>query len=308
MPISQNSRASLATIVEATFGTTPSTPTLITLPFATHSLDDTRQTLGGTDIRGDEMERFLRLGDVTVAGDITGDFRKGDYDTLLESVMRGEWATNVLKVGTTPKFMTIEETAADIDQFRQFKGMTANTMNIAVTSGSSTPVQVTFGMMGREVTQSATTVATTLTAASSNSPFDHHSGDFALGNVGSSSTACVTAISFDVARNYETTFCVGDPFTKSMVSGNAAITGTFTAYYEDETLLARYTGETLTELELSVDDETGANPYTFLFPSVKFTGAPVPVSGPTGARMVEIPFTALYDATEGSNLVITRTA
>lgn len=308
MTISQNSRASLATIVEATFGTTPATPTLITLPFATHSLDDTRQTLGGTDIRGDEMERFLRLGDVSVTGDITGDFRKGDYDTLLESVMRNAWSTNVLKVGTTPKFMTIEETAADIGQFRQFKGMTANTMNIAVNSGSSTPVQVTFGMMGREVTQSATTVATTLTDASGNSPFDHYSGDFALGDVATSSAFCVTAISFDVARSYEAAYCVGDPLTKAMISGNAAISGTFTAYYEDETLLARYTGETLTELELSVDDQTGANPYTFLFPAVKFTGAPVPVSGPTGARLVEIPFTALYDATEASNLVITRTA
>lgn len=308
MTKSQNSRAGLSYVPEVTFGVTPALPAFISLPFATHDLDKVAETLAGTDIQPDEMERHMRLGNRSVTGGLVGDLRKGDYDYLLESVMRNSWVTNTLKVGTTPKFMTIEEAAEDISVYRQFTGVTANTMNVSITGGASSPVQASFGMMGKDMTISTVTVATTLTPASTNSPFDHHSGSLSIGNVGASSPMCVTAISFDVNRNYEAAYCVGDPTANELLSGRASISGTFTAYYMDDAILNRFNNETLTEIEIIIDDQTGLNPYTFLFPSVKLTGAPVPVSGPTGPRLIEVPFTALYDATEGSNLTIVRTS
>jgi len=42
-----------------------------------------------------------------------------------------------------------------------------------------------------------------------------------------------------------------------------------------------------------------------LFPKAKLNAADVSVDGPT-SRLITIPFVALYDSTEGSNLVITR--
>jgi hypothetical protein len=65
--------------------------------------------------------------------------------------------------------------------------------------------------------------------------------------------------------------------------------------------------EVESELEVSVDDPTGANPYTFLFPRIKINGADVGVSGQE-SRVITLPFVALYDTTETSNLVITRTS
>jgi len=57
---------------------------------------------------------------------------------------------------------------------------------------------------------------------------------------------------------------------------------------------------------VSVNDPTGANQYSFQFPRIKINGADVPVDGGTGSRVITLPFVALYDATEGSNLVISR--
>ena len=308
MPKSQNNSSILSYIPEVTYGVTPSTPTMITLPFASHSLDLVYETLAGTDIESNEQESHMRLGNRRVSGDIVADLRKGDFDYFLESVMRGSWSTNTLKIGQTRKSFTLEETATDISRYLQFTGNVVNSMGVSIQAGATSPVQATFGIMGKDRTRSGTTIATALTATSTNSPFDHHSGDLAIGDVGSSSAMCVTSINFDVNRNYEGAYCVGDPTINEMLAGKAAITGSFTAYYMDDAILARFQDETLTEISVSVDDQTGANPYTFLFPSVKLTSAPVPVSGPTGPRLIEASFTALYDATEDSALVITRTA
>ena len=47
------------------------------------------------------------------------------------------------------------------------------------------------------------------------------------------------------------------------------------------------------------------NAYTFQFPKVKINSADVGVDGPT-SRMISMSFVALYDATEATNLKITR--
>ena len=308
MPKSKNASAGLSYVEEVTAGTTPATPTMTSLPFASHDLDIARDVLEGTDIQPDEMQRHTRLGNKHVAGSITADIRKGDFDPFLESAMRSSFSANVLKSGTTAKYFTIEDSATDIGNFYQYKGMTVNSLGLSVEGGASNPVQISLGFMGMDRTQSSVTIADTLTPISTNSPFDHHSGSLAIGNVGASSAMCVTSISLDIARNYEEGFCVGDPAANELFAGMSMITGSFVAYYMGDEIVSRYDLETLTEIEFTLDDETGGNPYTFLLPSVKLTSAPVPVSGRTGPRLITANFTALYDATEGSNLVITRTA
>jgi hypothetical protein len=85
----------------------------------------------------------------------------------------------------------------------------------------------------------------------------------------------------------------------------ATIEGTITAYFEDAALINRFLDETETALQIAVDDPTGASDYTWLFPRVKINGADVPVDNPT-SRIITMPFVALYDATEGTNLKLTR--
>ena len=78
-----------------------------------------------------------------------------------------------------------------------------------------------------------------------------------------------------------------------------------TIYYEDETIINKFLNETESTLEVSVDDPTGTNSYTFLFPRVKYNGAAVPLSGST-SRLITVPFVALYDATEATNIKLTK--
>jgi hypothetical protein len=303
MAFAQGSRSSLSYIVEATFGTTPAGD-FTNLPFSTHSLNLTKDRVAGNDIQADRMPRVDRHGNRQVAGDIVVDLRDADYDAFLEAAMLNTWSTNVLKVGTTPKFFSIEDYAADVDQARLFTGMSVSTMGISLAPNQM--VTTTFGMVGKDMTIGA--VQKTQTAASGAAPFDAYSGDIAIGNVASSSAvAIVTGLDFTLNNSYAPTFVIGDDSAPSLEYGRAEIEGTLTAYFEDATLINRFLNETESELEVSVNDPTGANAYTFLFPRIKINSADVGVDGPT-SRVISMSFVALYDATEGTNLKITRPA
>jgi len=303
MAFAQGSRSSLSYIVESTFGTTPA-GNFTNLPFSTHSLNLTKDRVAGNDIQADRMPRVDRHGNRQVSGDIVADLRDGDYDAFLESAMLNTWDTVTLKVGTTPKFFSIEDYAADIDQARVFTGMSVSTMGVSLAPNQM--VTTTFGMVGKDMTISGT--EKTQDAASGAAPFDSYSGDIGIGNVGgASSVAIVTGLDFTLTNSFAPTFVIGDDSAPSLEYGRAEVEGTLTAYFEDASLINRFLNETETEIEVSVDDPTGANAYTFLFPRVKINSADVGVDGPT-SRMISMSFVALYDATEGTNLKITRPA
>lgn len=303
----QGSRSSLSYITESTFGTTPS-GNFQNIPFTSHGLNLTKDLVAGTDIQADRMPRHERHGNKQSAGDIVCDLRKGDYDPFLESVMLNTWTdsgtNDYLLVGTTPKYFSIEDYSADIDQARLFTGQTVSTMGVSIAPNQM--VTTTFGMVGKGMTIGAT--EKTQDAASTNSPFDAYSGDLQIGNnvAGLASSAIITAIDFNVTNSFAPTFVVGSDETPALEVGRAEVTGTFSAYFEDDALINRFLNETESAIQVSVNDPTAANAYTFLFPRVKINSADVGVDGPT-SRIISLAFTSLYDTTTGTNLKITRT-
>lgn len=303
MAFAQGSRSSLSYIVESTFGTTPA-GNFKNLPFSTHSLNLTKDRVAGNDIQSDRMPRVDRHGNRQVGGDIVVDLRDTDYDDFLEAAMLNSWASDVLKVGTTPKYFSIEDYAADIDQARLFTGCTVS--SLAISLAPNQMVSTTFGMVGKNMTISA--IEKTQDAASGAAPFDAYSGDLAIGNVGNSSAvAIVTGLDFTLTNSFAPTFVIGDDSAPSLEYGQAVVEGTLTAYFEDASLINRFLNEVESELVVSVDDPTGLNAYTFTFPKIKINSADVGVDGPT-SRMINLSFVALYDATEGTNLKIERPA
>ncbi len=305
MAFSQGSRAGLSYVAETVFGTTPGTPALIQLPYTTQSLNLSKERVTGTDIQPDRMLRVDRHGNRTAAGDIVADLRKGDYDAFLESAFMNTFSTNVLKIGSTIKSFSIEDAATDIAEFRLFKGMAVSSLAVSIRPNQM--VTGTFSMVGKDMVISGTSVDPTKTAPSGNAPFDAYSGALSIGNAGGalSAAAIVTGIDFTINNALAPTFVVGASTTPQLEFGMATVEGTITAYYEDDSLINRFLNETETALQVVVDDPTGSSDYTWLFPRVKINGADVPVDNPT-SRIITLPFVALYDTTEATNIKLTR--
>jgi len=304
MAFAQGSRSSLAYIAETAFGTTPATPTFANLPINSHSLDLTKDRVEGNEIQSDRMPRVDRHGNKQAKGSLEVDLRKGDFDELMESAFLNSYATDVLKIGTTPKYFSMEDAANEIAQFRLFTGMSVSSMNVSIAPNQM--VTGSFEMVGKSMTQAGTTGSTggTPTASSTNAPFDSYSGTISDGGSGIS---IVTSIDFSLTNSFAPTFVVGSDSAQQLEFGRAVVEGTMTVYYEDETLINKFLNETESSLSVSVNDPTGLNAYTFDFPRVKYNGASVPLQNPT-SRLITLPFVALYDTTENTNLKLTRTS
>lgn len=219
----------------------------------------------------------------------------------------GTIKNKALKIGTTPKSLSIEDAAADIAQFRLFTGMTVNTAAISIKPNAM--ISATFSMVGKDMTISGTSLDPAKDASSTNQPFDSYSGAIAIADAGAtgglSSVATITGIDFSITNTLAPTFVVGSATTPQLEYGMATVEGTITAYFQDATLINRFVNETTSAFQVTVNDPSGASNYTFHFPRVKINGAAVPVGGPT-SRVVTLPFVALYDTVENSNIEIIR--
>jgi hypothetical protein len=271
------------------------------LPFTTHSLNLSKQRVQGNDIQSDRIPRVDRHGTRQAGGDISFDLREGDYDDILESAFFSSFDTSgVMKAGTSPKFLTIEDAAEDIGQYKQFTGMSASQLEINIAPNQM--IQCTASMVGQDMTLAQSTLGSP-SAASGNSPFDSFSGSI---NEGGSSIAIVSSLTFSINNSQQPIFVVGDKVAPQLEFGRAVVEGTLTAYFEDNTLLDKFIDETESSIEVTVDDLSSGGAYTFLFPNVKYNGGDVPVSDPQ-SRLVTLPFVAIYDSSEATNIKLTKT-
>ena len=303
MAFAQGSRSGLSYIEEVTYGTTPA-GNFTSIPFTTHSLNLSKDRVQGQDIQPDRITRVDRHGNRQTGGDIVVDLRKANLDPFIESVMFSAFdSADQVGVGTTLKSFSIEDALNDITQYRLFTGMAVSSMNVSIAPNQM--VTTTFNFVGSNMTVGGT--GKTITSATINQPFDAYSGDLSIGNVSSATlSGIVTSIDFTIENSLAPTYVVGTDFTPQLEYGRAEVTGTITTYFEDAAFINRFLNETETEIEVSVDDPTGANPYTFSFPKCKINSADASLSDPQ-SRFITSEFVALYNSTEATNLLITRT-
>lgn len=304
MAYAQGSRSGLSHVVESTFGTTPGTPTMISLPFTTHSLNLSKERVQGNDIREDRMPRVDRHGTRNPQGDIVVDLRADIYDNLLESAFFDTFSSSgpgTLTIGTTPQFMTIEDRATDIAQYRVFTGMAVSQMSMTIQPDAM--VETTFSLVGKDMALNQSSLGSPV-AGSQTEPFDSFSGSISEGG---STIAIVTSLNFTLNNALAPAHAVGSNVAAQLEYGMAVVEGEISAYFEDNALLDKFIDETSSSLQVVLDDTTSGETYTFDFPNIKYNGGDVPVTDPQ-SRIITLPFVALYDSSETTNLKLTKSA
>lgn len=307
----QGSRSRLSVAAEASFGVLPTSPSFQTLPIRSHSLDLTKERLQGQDIIGDRMQTIDRHGHRSVGGSIECDLRRGDYDLLLESAFFNTFDTNDhLTVGTTPQFLTFEDAALDITQFRRFSGCLVNTASFSIATNQM--IQTTFDIVGKDMEMATATLGAP-SDPEGFEPFDSYNGVALEGGIGTNDTIChLFGLDFSIANEVtpaHVILCEANTDTAAQMQfGMATVEGTMTVYYKDAVLINKFLNEDDTQISVTVDDPTGSNGYTFYMPRVKLNGASTPLAN-MQSRFVEIPFVALKGPSGNPfNLRLTRTS
>jgi len=302
-------RHSMGAIAEVTFGTTPGTPAFTDIRHTGASPGMSKSALESAEIRPDRQIVHFRHGNKSIAGDVPFELSYGTFDDFLEAVMCGTWDIGVpsagidqLQVGVTRRSFTLERHFANLDapEWHRYTGMQLNNFSLSVAPDSI--ITGSFGFIGQDQSiGTAILSGATYPAATTTEPFDSFSGTITEGG---SAIAIVTSVEMTLENGLNPLFVVGSDVTLEPSIGKSRVTGTMTAFFQNSDLLNKFINETSSSLVFVLQDQAG-NTYDFTFPNIIYTGGQPDVEG-EGEVTIALPFTALYDSTEGSNLTIER--
>lgn len=301
MSFTQGSRSRFCYVPEVTFGVTPVSPAMVQIPVNTHSLNLRKSLIESGEIRGDRQVHVSRHGNRSAGGDIVVEFRADDYDPLLESALFGEFTTNVLKLGTTFKSFTFEDALLDVAKYRTFTGCSVSTLAISVKPDAM--VLMTFGIVGKDApAATGTPLDASVTAASSNAPFDSFSGTITENG---SAIATITSLELNIDNGMNPTAVIGSATAPQLEYGRGKVSGQIVAYFDDVTLYNKFVNETVSDIVFSLTDGLTGNTYTFDLPKVKFNSADMPLQNEQ-SRLLTMNIQALYNSSDATSLVITK--
>lgn len=302
------SRVQLLRIAEVTYAVTPATPAMTATRITGHTLDVKRAQLQSGEIRSDGQIADFRLGNYNVEGDINSELIYGDFDDMFACLLKGAWTTeasgtpNTLVEAVTKQSFSFESGNLDIANiYRMFTGVYVDSLQLDVQPGKI--VSCKWGMKGSTMTQTTSTGAGSVVAASTNSPMDSFTGTISEGG---SSIAYVSGLKLDIKNDDSDGPVVGSKFSIDFFPGRLSVSGTLSAYVPSGVLLAKYLNETNSSLSFVLSGLPNTKTLTFLLPKIRYTSGTLPLSNEK-AQIQTLGFQALLDVGgTGETIKLTR--
>lgn len=205
---------------------------------------------------------------------------------------------SLCKAGTTSRSFTVERRHSDINSFPRYTGCTMNTMSLSIAPNAM--VTGSFGVVGAGMVADQPSLGSPA-AALSTDPFDSFNGTL---EEGGSSIAVVTSLELNLDNGINPLFVVGSSDAANVDRGRSNLTGTLSAYFQNLDLIQKFVNEVESSLKLVIADPAG-NEHRIIMPRVKYNGASFPVNNEQ-ALTINMPFQALLDPTEGSQVIWER--
>jgi hypothetical protein len=200
--------------------------------------------------------------------------------------------------GVTERSFTFERGYVDISVYESYTGCYVNKISLSLKPNNI--VTGILSLMGRASSASVGSLDSTPTASQTGSPYDTFAG--AVKENGST-IALITGIDFNLENSGENVYVIGSQYNQAIVLGRCNVTGSLELFFQDTTMINKFTNETETLLEFNI----GATDryYKVFIPRIKYGSADHAVDG-EGPITLKMNFQALYSSTYGFTAQITR--
>lgn len=314
--MANGSRHSLYAVEEVTTGTTPNNPALELVRITGTTLGLNKDTLQSNEIRDDRQLSDLRMGSNQVGGDVSFELSYGTFDKFLSAALMATagWVadtpavgTDQIKAGKGRQAFTFVRYFSDIAEagkpYYVYRGCEINSISLSIAANAMITGSFTVIGQSQELLGNLSTLGVpTYPAPSTTSPLDSFSG--ALKENGTT-IAVITELQLTLENNISPRFVVGSKNSIDPSVGRSNCTGTITAFFEDSTLVEKFINEEESDIEFELPDSAG-NLLKIIIPRIKYTGGQPDVSG-EGPITLSMPFQALLDTAEGTNIIMERT-
>lgn len=296
-------------VPETSYGVAPSTPAWNQHRITGTTLGLSKNILQSEEVRDDRQIGDTRHGSRSVTGEIQGELSYETWDSLLEAIFGGTWESDAPSVGTdqllagvTRRSFSVLRHFTDLTgkPYFLYTGVEANSLALTVSADAN--VTCVVGLIGKDQTISATEpTGSTYNPSTTTKVIDSFTGVI---KEGGTTIGIVTEVTLAAGNGIEPRYVVGSKTTIRPSISRFMVTGQVTAYFESVSLLEKFIDETDSDLEFNLTDVVGNN-YRFFLPRIVYTGGQPDVSG-EGPITLAMPFTANYDATSETNILIER--
>lgn len=226
-------------------------------------------------------------------------------ELVLGSVFGQAFSTNILKVGTLAKSMSIEETLGGITTpiYRLYTGAICESFRIDVRPGDM--ITGSFSFVSKKEAVGTSQGVTAPSAANTNPVMNPLDSIQTLKWGGSSVTGC-TAFSMEFRRPVIQFPQLSSVDPAELVSGTFEATGSISIYVTGTTQLADYLAFTERALEITLGGVTNKK-YLFNFAKCNFTDGGIESVSKDAPLIQTFNWSAKYDATD-TTCKVTRTA
>lgn len=308
--MADGSRHELYAIAETTYGQTPTNPAFDTVRITGTTLGLTKDSLQSNEIRSDRQIADFRLGANQVGGEINFELSYGSFDEFLKGVLCSEaWqgTPEEIKASDMRYSWTLVRDFQDLSDaqkpFYVYRGCEMAQLSLTITANAMITGTLTVFGQSQELLSDLSSMGTvSYEPPTTTTPLDTFTGSLKEQGV---EIGVVTEISLSLQNAIAARFVVGNKNSIKPSIGRSNLTGSITAFFEDSTLVEKFLNETESSLEFELPDLEG-NMMKFIIPRIVYTGGQPDVSG-EGPVTLSMPFQALLDPTEETNIIIQRT-
>jgi hypothetical protein len=311
MPLNATARGYRAAFLrEITQGTTPATaPTLLRTTGG--GMKIAAQTVESEEVQLIEVPDVIRTG-VEGTGSINFEYSYGGIHPLLEGLFNSTFATNVLRVGSTAQFFTIEDQFTDIARFLTARGCVIEGITVTLAQGQKITGTVTYRAMTVPATMTAVTAFTGAPIAAPTNAIMSPVGSVRLVQEGGAldlgpAGIGTTGFTIEMARTGIAQPQLGSTALSGLDHGTFMCKGTIALYMPAgaSALVDKYLADTSTSLALTLGGASTLRD-AYLFSNVKFTdGGPSEMSRNSPA-ILNLSWQALA-TTPNTTVQVTRT-
>lgn len=282
-----------AYVAEVTPGTTPATPAFKTLAVPAMVMA-TPKTVTSKTLQAGGAVQGQAVAGIEVSGSMAGPLIYGSYDDILETLLQGAWATNVLKNAKLQKTVTVENAipagVGGTNTMMRFRGVQA--LAGTITAAANEEVGFSFDLRGMGSDAATTTAITGATYTDPTGLIPLASGvDVGTIAFDGYTLDCMSRVEVSFAHEgREDQYKLGTNDLCGITRGALIPTITARVFVEDD-FLAIYNAVRANHATFSVTIPLGSvsgSKYTMLFPKCAFASADLDFGSDTAMQTVVI--------------------
>lgn len=283
---------------EDIFGSSPVDVVASVLPVTENNLQLKKDTLNDPTLNKNRQPSGVKGGMIKIDGDLKFPLRYADYDSIIESALQGVWSGDVVKSGSTKKYLGIQKGFTDVDVYNKYIGLAVDELSIDLKPNSLVECTATF--IGKNMLSSNVSVTTTPTSASDNEPFDSFNGSIIEDGT---ELATITGFSVSIKNGLSASEAVMQKTAIGITSSTLEVSGKVDCYFTGSKMLNKFLEETESSIVITLIDRDGQS-HTITFPNVKYLSGDPNVK--EGDIIQTLDFIASYDPTSDTTISFTR--